>query len=167
MLWNRQNDRDFHFRVQPPITARKHTHLKREWLFTTWLVPPLKDFKWFCPYLRQLGINLASDRNRVVRSPTSRLEWMHYFRETDDIPSVTSSEVNNLLTIISWGTVSHLDSCWLTFAIYASLTLICRLPSLYASLTHVLPIDMWNNIPHYPQTEINGRGPCEPSLTTL
>ena len=26
--------------------------------------------------------------------------------------------------------------------------------------------DMRNNIPHYTQTEINGRGPCEPSLTS-
>ena len=26
--------------------------------------------------------------------------------------------------------------------------------------------DRWNNIPHYTQTKINGRGPCEPSLTS-
>ena len=26
--------------------------------------------------------------------------------------------------------------------------------------------DMWNNIPHYTQTETNGKGPCEPSLTS-
>ena len=26
--------------------------------------------------------------------------------------------------------------------------------------------EKWNNIPHYTQTEINGRGPCEPSLTS-
>ena len=26
--------------------------------------------------------------------------------------------------------------------------------------------DKWNNIPHQTQTEINGRGPCEPSLTS-
>ena len=28
------------------------------------------------------------------------------------------------------------------------------------------PNDKWSNIPHYIQTEINGRGPCEPSLTS-
>ena len=27
--------------------------------------------------------------------------------------------------------------------------------------------DKWNNIPHNTKTEINGRGPCEPSLTSL
>ena len=26
--------------------------------------------------------------------------------------------------------------------------------------------EKWNNIPHYTQTEINGRGHCEPSLTS-
>ena len=26
--------------------------------------------------------------------------------------------------------------------------------------------EKWNNIPHGTQTEINGRGPCEPSLTS-
>ena len=26
--------------------------------------------------------------------------------------------------------------------------------------------DKWNNIPHYTQTEIYGRGACEPSLTS-
>ena len=26
--------------------------------------------------------------------------------------------------------------------------------------------DKWNNIPHHTQTETNGRGPCEPSLTS-
>ena len=25
--------------------------------------------------------------------------------------------------------------------------------------------EKWNNIPHYTQTEINGRGPCEPPST--
>ena len=25
--------------------------------------------------------------------------------------------------------------------------------------------EKWNTIPHYTQTEIKGRGPCEPSLT--
>ena len=29
--------------------------------------------------------------------------------------------------------------------------------------THHL-YEKWNNIPHYTQTEINGRGPCEPSV---
>ena len=31
----------------------------------------------------------------------------------------------------------------------------------------VIKNDKWNNIPDYTQTEINGRGPCEPSQTSL
>ena len=29
-----------------------------------------------------------------------------------------------------------------------------------------LGYEKWNNIAHYNQNEINGRGPCEPSLTS-
>ena len=35
-----------------------------------------------------------------------------------------------------------------------------------SSVNFSVSYEKWNNIPHYTKTKINGRGPCEPSLTS-
>ena len=51
--------------------------------------------------------------------------------------------------------------------------LLLLIPLIFESYSSVFPYsfkvslyEKWNNIPHYSQTEINGRGPCEPFTRT-